>query len=197
MNLHVAAALALFACALLSSCSVQKRTTAPGWHVEKRGKVFRQAVPSSSLTPAVMSEPLALQRMNRIPPRALAWKTRTFPADTLVVDAKLRKQVTRALGREIRCREQIVMFPRGLLSGLMKREAEQWHEKAEQICKEQGQFLNDVAPDKFARAERLRYPGQEMRQDLKGRKILLIVVWSVLVACTLGLTFLIVLVSGL
>ena len=89
------------------------------------------------------------------------------------------------------------MFPRGLLSGLMKREAEQWHEKAEQICKEQGQFLNDVAPDKFARAERLRYPGQEMRQDLKGRKILLIVVWSVLVACTLGLTFLIVLVSGL
>ena len=188
--------IAILAVFWLTGCSVQKRTTTPGWHVEKRGKVFRQAVPSSSLTPAVMSEPLALQRMNRIPPRALAWKTRSFPADTLVVDAKLSKQVTRALRREIRCREQIVMFPRGLSSGAMKCGAERWRDKAEQRCKDHGQFLSEVAPDEFARAERLCYPDQEVRQDLKGRKIFLIVLWSVLAAYALVLTFLIVLVLG-
>ena len=34
LNLPAAAVLAWLACAMLSSCSVQKRTTAPGWHVE-------------------------------------------------------------------------------------------------------------------------------------------------------------------
>ena len=32
--------LPLLACAMLTGCSVQKRTTAPGWHVEKCGKAI-------------------------------------------------------------------------------------------------------------------------------------------------------------
>ena len=38
LKLPVVAVLALMACAMLSSCSVQKRTTAPGWHVERSSR---------------------------------------------------------------------------------------------------------------------------------------------------------------
>lgn len=68
------------------------------------------------------------------------------------------------------------MFPLGSAIGLRKREAEKWHDRAEQICNEQGQFLNEVAPDEFARLESLRYPGRETLQELKTRKTLTVVV---------------------
>ena len=38
LKLPTAAVLALLACALLSSCSIQKRTTSPGWHVERSSR---------------------------------------------------------------------------------------------------------------------------------------------------------------
>ena len=38
LKLPVVAVLTLLACAMLSSCSVQKRTTAPGWHVERSSR---------------------------------------------------------------------------------------------------------------------------------------------------------------
>ena len=62
------------------------------------------------------------------------------------------------------------MFPNGLSSDLRKRKAEKWHDRAEQICKEQGQFLNDVAPHEFAKLESLRYPGRETMKELKRKK---------------------------
>ena len=184
LNLPAAAVLALLACAMLTGCSVQKRTTAPGWHVEKASKVFRQAGPSSSLTPAVRSEPLALKRMNRIPPRALHWTTSTFPADTLVVDAKARRKVKRALRREIRYREQIVMFPSAGAFSLVEPEviADMWHDRAERISGEQGQPLSNVAPDEFARLERLRDPDLETMQDLKAKMVI-----KVLIGLVVGL----------
>ena len=161
---------------VLSSCSVQKRTTALGWHVEKAPSLFHRAGPSTSLTLDVKAELPALQRMNRLPPRALDWTTSRLPADTSAVDAKVKKKVRRALRREIRIREDLLMFPLGSAIGLRKREAEKWHDRAEQICNEQGQFLNEVAPDEFARLESLRYPGRETLQELKTRKTLTVVV---------------------
>ena len=38
LKLPAAAVLALLACAMLSSCSVQKRTTSPGWHIERESR---------------------------------------------------------------------------------------------------------------------------------------------------------------
>ena len=38
LNLPAAAVLALLACAMLTGCSVQKRTTAPGWHIERASR---------------------------------------------------------------------------------------------------------------------------------------------------------------
>ena len=38
LNWPTAAVLALLACVLLSSCSIQKRTTSPGWHVERASR---------------------------------------------------------------------------------------------------------------------------------------------------------------
>ena len=158
LNLPAAAVLALLACAMLSSCSVQKRTTAPGWHVEKASGWFRQAGPSNSLTPQVKPDLPMLTRMNRLPPRTLGWTMRRFPADTSAVDAKARRKVKRALRREIRFREQIVMFPRAGAIRLVKPEAiaDLWHDRAERLSGEQGQPLSKVAPDEFARLERLR-----------------------------------------
>ena len=168
---------AVLAVLWLTGCSVQKRTTAPGWHVEKAPSLFHQiGGPSASLTLDVKAELPALQRMNRLPPRALDWTTSRLPADTSAVDAKVKKKVRRALRREIRIREDLLMFPLGSAIGLRKREAEKWHDRAEQICKEQGQFLNEVAPDEFARLESLRYPGRETLQELKTRKTLTVVV---------------------
>jgi len=172
LNLPAAAVLALLACAMLSGCSIQKRTTAPGWHVEKASRVSRQAGPSSSLTPQVKTDPPTLTRMNRLPPRSVEWKTSAFPADTSVVDAKVKRKVTSALRREIRVREELLMFPRlpSSVSELKKADAEKWHNRAEQICKEQGQFLSEVAPDEFARLESLRYPSRDTMKELKQRK---------------------------
>ena len=172
LNLPAAAVLALLACAMLSSCSVQKRTTAPGWHVEKASGVFRQAGPSNSLSLDVKSESSALQRLERLPPRALDWTTSTLPTDTSAVDAKVKRQVTSALRREIRVREELLMFTRlpPSVSELKKADAEKWHNRAEQICKEQGQFLSEVAPDEFARLESLRYPSRDTMKELKQRK---------------------------
>lgn len=168
---------AVLAVLWLTGCSVQKRTTAPGWHVEKAPSLFHQiGGPSASLTLDVKAELPALQRMNRLPPRALDWTTSRLPADTSAVDAKVKKKVRRALRREIRIREDLLMFPLGSAIGLRKREAEKWHDRAEQICNEQGQFLNEVAPDEFARLESLRYPGRETLQELKTRKTLTVVV---------------------
>ena len=179
--------LAMLACALLSSCSIQKRTTAPGWHVEEASGWFRQAGPSSSLTPQVKPDLPTLTRMKRLPPRALDWTTSTLLADTLVADAKLRKQVTRALQREIELRELNLMFPHGLSNGLRKREAEKWHDKAEQRCLEQEQFLNEVAPDEFARLESLRYPSRETMQELKRKKRLIILAPFVVLMAVIAL----------
>ena len=180
--------LAMLTLCLLSSCSIQKRTTAPGWHVEKAPSLFHQiGGPSSSLTPAVKPEPLALQRLDRLPPRALDWTTSTLPTDTSAVDAKLRKQVTRALQREIELREANLMFPHGLSNGYRKREAEKWHDKAEQRCLEQDQFLNEVAPDEFARLESLRYPSRETMQELKRKKRLIILAPFVVLMAVIAL----------
>ena len=154
----------------LTGCSVQKRTTAPGWHVEKASRVSRQTGPSSSLTIQVKTDPLTLTRMNRLPPRAVEWTTSAFPADTSVVDAKVKSQVTSALRKEIRVREKLLMFPRGPLSAWRKAEAEKRHNRAEQICKEQGLFLSEVAPDEFAKVEQLRYPGRDTMKELKRAK---------------------------
>ena len=164
--------LAMTAACLLSSCSVQKRTTAPGWHVEKASGWFRQAGPSSSLAPQVKPDLPTLTRMKRLPPRALDWTTSTLPTDTSAVDAKVKRQVTSALRREIRVREELLMFPRlpPSVSELKKADAEKWHNRAEQICKEQGQFLSEVAPDEFARLESLRYPSRDTMKELKQRK---------------------------
>ena len=111
----------------------------------------------------------------------------TFLADTLVVDAKLRKQVTRALQREIELREANLMFPHGLSNGFRKREAEKWHDKAEQRCLEQEQFLNEVAPDEFARLESLRYPSRETMQELKRKKRLIILAPFVVLMAVIAL----------
>ena len=62
------------------------------------------------------------------------------------------------------------MFPRGPLSAWRKAEAEKRHSRAEQICKEQGLFLSEVAPDEFAKVEQLRYPGRDTMQELKRAK---------------------------
>ena len=174
LSLPAAAVLALLACAMLTGCSVQKRTTAPGWHVEKASGWFRKAGPSSSLTPQVKPDLPTLTRMKRLPPRALHLTTSTLPADTSAVDAKVKRQVTSALRREIELREANLMFPHGLSNGFRKREAEKWHDKAEQLCLEQEQFLNEVAPDEFARLESLRYPSRETMQELKRKKRLII-----------------------
>ena len=178
---------AILAVFWITGCSVQKRTTAPGWHVEKASGGFRQAGPSSSLTPQVKPDLPTLTRMKRLPPRALDWTTSTFLADTLVVDAKLRKQVTRALQREIELREANLMFPHGLSNGFRKREAEKWHDKAEQRCLEQEQFLNEVAPDEFARLESLRYPSRETMQELKRKKRLIILAPFVVLMAVIAL----------
>ena len=161
---------------VLSSCSIQKRTTAPGWHVENAPKVFRQAGPSNSLSLDVKFEPPALQRLDRLPPRALSWTTSTLPTDTSAVDAKVKSQVTGALRKEIRVREKLLMFPRGPLSAWRKAEAEKRHNSAEQICKEQGLYLSEVAPDEFARVEKLRYPSRDTMKELKRRKTSTVVV---------------------
>ena len=178
---------AILAVFWITGCSVQKRTTAPGWHVEKASRMSRQAGPSSSLTPAVKPDLPTLTRMKRLPPRALDWTTSTFLADTSVVDAKLRKQVTRALQREIELREANLMFPHGLSNGFRKREAEKWHDKAEQRCLEQEQFLNEVAPDEFARLESLRFPSRETMQELKRKKRLIILAPFVVLMAVIAL----------
>ena len=187
LNLPAAAVLALLACAMLLGCSIQKRTIAPGWHVEKASRVSRQAGPSSSLTLPVKPDLPTLTWMKRLPPRALDWTTSTFLADTLVVDAKLKRQVTRALQREIELREANLMFPHGLSYGFRKREAEKWHDKAEQRCLEQEQFLNEVAPDEFARLESLRYPSRETMQELKRKKRLIILAPFVVLMAVIAL----------
>jgi len=176
LNLPAAAVLALLACAMLTGCSVQKRTTAPGWHVEKASGWFRQAGPSNSLTPQVKPDLPTLTRMDRLPPRALSWTTSTLPTDTSAVDAKVKSQVTGALRKEIRVREKLLMFPRGPLSAWRKAEAEKRHNSAEQICKEQGLYLSEVAPDEFARVEKLRYPSRDTMKELKRRKTSTVVV---------------------
>ena len=167
---------AVLAVLWLTGCSVQKRTTAPGWHVEKASRVSRQAGPSSSLTPQVKPDLPTLTWMKRLPPRALDWTTSTFLADTSAVDAKVKSQVTGALRKEIRVREKLLMFPRGPLSAWRKAEAEKRHNRAEQICKEQGLYLSEVAPDEFARVEKLRYPGRDTMKELKRRKTSTVVV---------------------
>ena len=172
--------LAMFACALLSSCSVQKRTTAPGWHVEKASGWFRQAGPSSCLTPQVKPDLPRLTRMKRLPPRALDWTTSTFLADTSVVDAKVKRKVRSALRIEIRMREDLLMFPNRTTIGLREQEAEKWHDRAEQICKEQEQSINQVAPDEIARLESLRDPSRETMQELKRKKRLTI--WALILS---------------
>ena len=147
----------------------------------------RQAGPSSFLTPQVKPDLPTLTRMKRLLPRALDWTTSTFLADTSVVDAKLRKQVTRALQREIELREANLMFPHGLSNGFRKREAEKWHDKAEQRCLEQEQFLNEVAPDEFARLESLRFPSRETMQELKRKKRLIILAPFVVLMAVIAL----------
>ena len=166
--------LAMLTLCVLSSCSIQKRTTAPGWHVEKASRMSRQAGPSNSLSPDVKSESPALTRMKRISPRALDWTTGRFPADTSAVDAMARRKVKRALRREIRFREQIVAFPGAGAIRLVTPEAiaDMWHDRAERISGEQGQPLSKVAPDEFARLEHLRDLDQESMQDLK-RKMMI------------------------
>ena len=176
LSLPAAAVLALLACAMLTGCSVRKRTTAPGWHVEKASGWFRQAGPSNSLTPQVKPDLPTLTRMDRLPPRALSWTTSTLPTDTSAVDAKVKSQVTGALRKEIRVREKLLMFPRGPLSAWRKAEAEKRHNSAEQICKEQGLYLSEVAPDEFARVEKLRYPSRDTMKELKRRKTSTVVV---------------------
>ena len=176
------AVLAMLTLCLFAGCSVQKRTTAAGWHVEKESGFFRLAGPSSSLTPQVKTDPPTLTRMNRLPPSAVEWTTSAFPVDTSVVDAKVKKKVRSALRREIRMREDLLMFPNRTCSTCGKRyhEAEKWHDRAEQICKEQEQFLNEVAPDEFARLESLRDPSRETMQELKRKKRLTI--WALILA---------------
>ena len=164
----------------LTGCSVQKRTTAPGWHVEKASRVSRQTGPSSSLTIQVKTDPLTLTRMNRLPPRAVEWTTSAFPADTSVVDAKVKRKVRSALRIEIRMREDLLMFPNRTTIGLREQEAEKWHDRAEQICKEQEQFLHEVAPDEIARLESLRDPSRETMQELKRKKRLTI--WALILS---------------
>ena len=166
--------LAMVTLGLLAGCSVQKRTTAPGWHVEKASRMSRHAGPSNSLSLDVKSESPALQRMNRLPPRALDWTTGSFPADTSTVDAKARRKVKRALRREIRFREQIVAFPSAGAIRLVKPEAiaDMWHHRAERISGEQGQPLSKVAPGEFARLEHLRDLDQETMQDLKAKMMI-------------------------
>ena len=186
--------IAILAVFWITGCSVQKRTTAPGWHVEKTTGWFRQAGPSSSLTPQVNPDLPSLTRMKRLPPRALDWTTSIFLADTLEVDAKLRKQVWRALKHEIELREANLMFPHGLSNGFRKREAEKWHDKAEQLCLEQEQFLNEVAPDELARLESLRYPSRETMQELKRKKMLIILAPFVVLMAVIA--FLLPLIAG-
>ena len=181
--------LAMLTLCVLSSCSIQKRTTAPGWHVEKASRVFRQAGPSTSLTPPVQPDPTTLTRMKRISPRALDWTTGSFPADTSAVDAKARRKVKRALRREIRFREQIVAFPGAGAIRLVKPEAiaDMWHHRAERISGEQGQPLSKVAPDEFARLEHLRDLDQESMQDLKRKMMIKFLVGLVVMLALLPL----------
>ena len=177
--------LALLTLCLLAGCSVQKRTTAPGWHVEKATNLFHQAGASSSLMPDTKSESPALTRMNRIPPRALDWTPKQAPMDTSRVNARVKRQVKRALRREIQFREQVLMFPRGLARGLNEWHADNWHERAEKRSEAQGQPLSELAPDELAKLEHLQNPSRETMQKLKTRKTLTVVATAVFLIATI------------
>ena len=163
--------LAMLTSCLLSSCSVQKRTTAPGWHVEKASRVLRQAGPSNSLSLDVKSESPALQRMDRLPPRALSWTTSTFAADTSAVDAKVKRQVKRILRGEIRLRKRMLMYPRGAFRNEYERSAYELHVRAARKCAAQGQQLSEFAPEEFSQLEHLQDPSRKTMRKLKGRKV--------------------------
>ena len=172
LNLPAAAVLALLACAMLSGCSIQKRTTAPGWHVEKAPSLFHQiGGPSSSLTPAVKPEPSALRRLDRLPPRALDWTTSTLPTDTSAVDAKVKRQVKRILRREIRLRKRMLMYPKGAFRSEYERSAYELHVRAARKCAAQGQQLSEFAPEEFSQLEHLQDPSRDTMRKLKGRKV--------------------------
>ena len=156
---------------VLSSCSIQKRTTAPGWHVENAPKVFRQAGPSNSLSLDVKFEPPALQRLDRLPPRALSWTTSTFAADTSAVNAKVKRQVKRILRREIRLRKRMLMYPRGAFRNEYERSAYELHVRAARKCAAQGQQLSEFAPEEFSQLEHLQDPSRKTMRKLKGRKV--------------------------
>ena len=72
LTLPAAAVLALLACATLLGCSVQKRTTAPGWHVERAS---RQASTVQVHTSAANDDSKRASRLQRrlepVVPRAL------------------------------------------------------------------------------------------------------------------------------
>ena len=182
---------------VLSSCSIQKRTTFTGWHVEKAPSLFHQiGGPSSSLTPAVKPEPLALQRLDRLPPRALSWTTRQAPMDTSVVYAKVKRQVKRALRREIQTRKRMLMYPQGLGKNINERVADELHAKAVRQCLAQGKQLNELAPEEFAQLEHLQNPSCQTQRALKVRKFVEIVGWIVLAAFAFFLIFFAVLLSN-
>jgi len=182
---------------VLSSCSIQKRTTAPGWHVEKAPSLFHPiGGPSSSLTPAVRPEPLALQRLDRLPPRALDWTKSRFPADTSAVDAKVKRQVKRALRREIQTRKRMLMYPQGLRKNVNERVADELHAKAVRQCLAQGKQLNELAPEEFAQLEHLQNPSCQTLRALKVRKFVEIVGLIVLAAFDFFLIFLVVVLSN-
>ena len=118
--------------------------------------------------------------------------------DTSLINARVKRQVKRALLREIQFREQVLMFPRGLLRGLNEWHADNWHEKAEARCKTQGQPLSELAPEELAKLEHLQNPSQETVQKLKMRKTLTVVatvvlfiaaILLVLYAALLGMAF--------
>ena len=79
------------------------------------------------------------------------------------------------------------MFPRAGAIRLVKPEAiaDLWHDRAERLSGEQGQPLSKVAPDEFARLERLRDPDLETMQDLKAKTVI-----KVLAGLVVGLALL-------
>ena len=107
--------------------------------------------------------------------------------DTSLINARVKRQVKRALRREIQFRKQVLMFPRGLLRGLNEWHADNWHEKAEARCEGQGQPLSELAPDELAKLEHLQNPSRGTMQKVKTRKTLTVVATVVLLIAAIRL----------
>ena len=175
----------MFAASWMTSCSVQKRTTAPGWHVENASKVFHHSRPVYTHLSLTKKELSPTTQKSLIPMRSKEFRLEKLALDTLAIGSKWKKQVRRFLRHEIKFRERALMFPKGLSAANNLRLADLWHEKAEKQCTEESHDLKDVAREEYNELERLRNPRPEKMEKLKRRRYTIITV----VSCCLVIFF--------